>query len=97
MVQPKAELIINILPVQGLTVRATVGYDHKQTETHQYDSCFSTAELRAGRTGNAYLGFSKTDNINSDAYISYNNNIKGHNINAVAGVSYFKSNSEDST
>ena len=91
---PKAELIVNILPVKGLTLHATVGYDHQQTETHEYDSRFSTAELRAGRTGSAYLGFYKLDNINSDAYISYNNNFKGHNINAVAGVSYFKSNSE---
>ncbi len=92
--RPDVSLKLNVLPIPGLSVSQTLGYENRQWEKHYYRSMFSREEQRAGRKGWAELLFEKTDLINSDGYISYINNFGKHMINAVAGYSYFERNRE---
>ncbi|GHT23645.1 SusC/RagA family TonB-linked outer membrane protein [Bacteroidia bacterium] len=92
--RPDVTLKLNILPIEGLSYRQTVGYENRQWEKHYYRSMFSREEIRAGRKGWAELTFDKTELINTDGYLSYLKVFGDHNINAVAGYSYFEQNGE---
>jgi TonB-linked SusC/RagA family outer membrane protein len=91
--RPDAELKFNILPVKGLSLHAIVGYETHLEETRQYQPRFTTAELRAGRKGNGVFETKNTDLLNSEAYVSFIRAFGDHNINFVAGYSYFEKNS----
>ncbi len=91
---PDVSFKVNILPVSGLTYTQTVAYDYRQWENHEFDSRYRLSELENTRNGRAYLGFDKTENINSDGYLSYLKTFGNHYVNAVAGFSYFEHNGE---
>ena len=51
--------------------------------------------VEESRKGYAHLAFSKTENLTSEGYATYIKEFKGgHNLNAVAGYSYFENNGE---
>jgi TonB-linked SusC/RagA family outer membrane protein len=93
--RPDVTLKLNILPLEGLSYRQTVGYENRQWEKHYYRSMFSREEIRAGRKGWAELYFDKTELLNADGYFSYIKDLGQHSINAVAGYSYFEQNNEN--
>ena len=92
--RPDISLQLNILPIPGLTYRHTIAYENRQWEQHRHRSMFTREELRAGRTGQARLDFSKTELFNTDGYLSYDNFFGVHSISAVAGYSYYERNNE---
>ena len=92
--QPEATLKVNIKPVPGLSVQQVVGYENRQWENHVYRSKYHRDEVSNSRKGYAYLGFSKTENITSEGYVSYIKEINDHTFNAAAGYSYFENNGE---
>jgi TonB-linked SusC/RagA family outer membrane protein len=93
--RPDVSLKLNILPIKGLSYQHTVAYENRQWEKHYYRSMFTREEQRAGRKGWAELEFSKTELLNTDGYLSYINTFGDHDINAVAGYSYFEQNGEN--
>jgi TonB-linked SusC/RagA family outer membrane protein len=92
--RPDVTLKLNILPVEGLSYRQTIGYENRQWEKHFYRSMFSREEIRTGRKGWAELYFDKTELLNTDGYFSYIRDFGKHSVNAVAGYSYFEQNGE---
>ncbi|SEM90068.1 TonB-linked outer membrane protein, SusC/RagA family [bacterium A37T11] len=93
--KPDATIKLNILPVQGLSLSQTFGYDHRQWELHEFESKYHRVELENNRKGMAHLGFSKTDNFSAEGYATYDRTFDKHAINAVAGYSYFEGNGEN--
>lgn len=93
--KPEVNFKLNIKPVPGLTYQQVIGYENRQWELHTYDSRNHRDELENSRNGNAYLGFSKTENLTSEGYFSYIKEFAGdHSLNATAGYSYFEKNGE---
>lgn len=94
--KPEVNIKLNIKPILGLSYQQVVGYENRQWELHTYNSRYHRAELENSRRGNAYLGFSKTEHLTSEGYFSYITELKeGHDLNAVAGYSYFEKNGEN--
>ncbi len=91
---PEVSFKLNILPVQGLTFNQTLGYELRQWEEHTYTYKTSRGEIENARKGTAYLGFSKTENINAEGYGSYIRSWDKHNLNAMVGYSYYEGNGE---
>ncbi|GAA4777797.1 TonB-dependent receptor [Olivibacter ginsenosidimutans] len=92
--KPDVTAKLNILPVPGLSVSQTFGYEHRQWELHEYQSKYHRDELENGRKGTAHLEFSKTENFSSEGYVTYDRTFNKHAINAVGGYSYFEYNGE---
>jgi TonB-linked SusC/RagA family outer membrane protein len=96
---PDVELILNVLPVQGLKYHQTFAYENHQYEYHRYDS----SKLRKGQTdtntsgtGTAALEFDKKELMNIEGYLQYIRNFGDlHNIHATAGYSYTEHNGEN--
>ena len=87
--KPEAALKLNILPVEGLSYRQTIGYSNYQTESHQYKSMHHRENVINNISGSAYLGFAKTERINTEGYFSYDRMFDdAHKVNAVLGYSY---------
>jgi TonB-linked SusC/RagA family outer membrane protein len=94
--KPQINLKLNIKPIPSLSYQQTVGYENRQWEEHEYWPSTTRNELIESRKGQAHLGFSKTENLTSEGYLSYINEFKGgHSVNAVAGFSYFESNGDN--
>ena len=95
--KPEVTMKLNIKPVEGLSYTQTLGYENRQWELHQYRSRYHKDELENNRTGWAKLSFNKTENITSEGYFTYIKELgeATHNINAVAGYSYFEKNGEN--
>ena len=93
--RPDVTLKLNILPVDGLSYRHTAAYENRQWERHYYRSMFSREEIKTGRKGWAELEFSKTELFNTDGYLSYLKTFGNHDVNAVAGYSYYEQNDEN--
>lgn len=93
--KPEVTLKLNIKPVPGLTYQQVIGYENRQWEEHRYDFSTRRSERTESRKGEAYLGFSKTENLTSEGFFTYVKDFNGvHSINAVAGYSYFERNNE---
>lgn len=93
--KPEATFKLNIKPVEGLSFQQVIGYENRQWEQHIYYPRTHRDCLEESRNGNAYLGFSKTENLTSEGYFSYVRDFKGgHNLNATLGYSYFETNGE---
>ncbi len=93
--KPEATFKLNIKPVEGLSFQQVIGYENRQWEQHIYYPRTHRNSLEESRNGNAYLGFSKTENLTSEGYFSYVRDFKGgHNLNATLGYSYFETNGE---
>lgn len=93
--KPAINMKVNIKPVPGLSYHQILGYENRQWENHTYNPSTAREELLESRTGHAYLGFSKIENLTSEGYFSYVNEFKGgHMVNATAGYSYFERNGE---
>ena len=92
--KPEVSAKLNILPVEGLSYTQTMGYELRQWEEHTYRYSAHRTEVENNRKGTAYLGFSKTENINAEGYFSYIKSFNNHNINATAGYSYYENNGE---
>jgi TonB-linked SusC/RagA family outer membrane protein len=94
--RPDVTLKLNILPIEGLTYRHTAAYENRQWEKHYFRSAYTREEiLNNNRKGWAELEFSKTELLNTDGYLSYIKSFGDHDINAVAGYSYFEQNDEN--
>lgn len=95
--KPEVTMKLNIKPVEGLSYTQTLGYESRQWELHQFRSRYHKDEVENNRTGWAKLSFSKTENITSEGYFTYIKEFgEGtHNLNAVAGYSYFEKNGEN--
>ncbi|MDR0412553.1 MAG: SusC/RagA family TonB-linked outer membrane protein [Dysgonamonadaceae bacterium] len=93
--RPGAELIINILPVKGLSLHVTGSYENRQAEIHKYTSMYSSSEQRTKRKGYANLKFSKRDNFNTESYLSLSRQFDDHFVSAVAGYSYYETGGEE--
>lgn len=93
--KPEVNMKLNIKPIEGLSYQQVLGYENRQWEQHIYYPRTHRTSIEESRNGDAYLGFSKTENLTSEGYFSYLKEFKGgHNLNATAGYSYFKSNGE---
>lgn len=93
--KPEATFKLNIKPVEGLSFQQVIGYENRQWEQHIYYPRTHRTSLEESRNGDAYLGFSKTENLTSEGYFSYVRDFKGgHNLNATLGYSYFETNAE---
>lgn len=93
--KPEVTFKLNIKPVLGLSYQQVLGYENRQWEHHFYNSRNHRDELEESRKGYAHLAFSKTENLTSEGYATYIKEFKGgHNLNAVAGYSYFENNGE---
>ena len=94
--KPEITLKLNIKPIPGLNFQQVLGYENRQWEYHYYRSRYHRDELDNTRKGTAELSFSKTENITSEGYFTYVKEFEGgHNLNAVAGYSYFQTNGEN--
>lgn len=94
--KPEVTMKLNIKPIEGLSYTQTLGYENRQWELHEFDSRYHRTEVTNNRTGRAYLGFDKTENLTSEGYFTYLKEFKGgHNLNAVAGYSFFETNGEN--
>jgi TonB-linked SusC/RagA family outer membrane protein len=87
--RPSGELKLNILPVEGLSARVSVGYENRQYEQYKYESRFTTGQLRSGRKGSAESKFHKEDMFNTDSYLSFDRTFDDHSVNAVVGYSFY--------
>jgi len=93
--KPEVTFKLNIKPVPGLSYQQVLGYENRQWEHHFYNSRNHRDELEESRKGYAHLAFSKTENLTSEGFATYIKEFKdGHNLNAVAGYSYFENNGE---
>ncbi|MDR0511049.1 MAG: SusC/RagA family TonB-linked outer membrane protein [Rikenellaceae bacterium] len=92
--RPDAELKFNILPIKGLSLTVSGGYENRQAETYKFTSRNTTDMQRNKQGGEATLRFDKTDNLNSDSYLSYSCSFGNHSFDAVAGYSYYSHNSQ---
>lgn len=93
--KPEVSLKLNVKPVPGLSYQQVIGYENRQWENQTFSSKHHREELENNRKGSAYLGFSKTENINIEGYGSYIKDFDGgHVLNAVAGYSYFERNGQ---
>ena len=93
--KPEVNMKLNIKPIEGLSYQQVLGYENRQREQHIYYPRTHRTSIEESRNGDAYLGFSKTENLTSEGYFSYLKEFKGgHNLNATAGYSYFESNGE---
>ena len=93
--KPEVTMKLNIKPVAGLSYTQTLGYENRQYELHSFDSRYHRNEVTNNRSGRAYLSFQKIENLTSEGYFTYLRDFEGgHNINAVAGYSYFEKNGE---
>ncbi len=92
--KPEVSFKLNILPVDGLTFNQTLGYELRQWENHTYTFKSHREMVEAKHSGSAYLGFSKTENINAEGYANYVHSWDKHNLNATLGYSYYESNGE---
>lgn len=93
--KPEVTMKLNIKPVAGLSYTQTLGYENRQYELHSFDSRYHRNEVTNNRSGKAYLSFQKMENLTSEGYFTYLRDFEGgHNINAVAGYSYFEKNGE---
>lgn len=94
--KPEVNLKLNVKPIPGLSYQQTLGYENRQWELHQYRSRYHRDEMSNSRKGWAKMEFSKTENLTSEGYFTYIKDFKGgHNLNAVAGYSYFEKNGEN--
>lgn len=93
--KPEINLRLDIKAIPGLSYDQIFGYENRQWEHHTYNSRYHRSELEESRNGSAYLGFSKTENLTSEGYFTYIHEFnESHNLNAVAGYSYFETNGE---
>lgn len=93
--KPEVNMKLNIKPIEGLSYQQVLGYENRQWEQHIYYPRTHRTSIEESRNGDAYLGFSKTENLTTEGYFSYLKEFKGgHNLNATAGYSYFESNGE---
>lgn len=93
--KPEVNMKLNIKPIEGLSYQQVLGYENRQWEQHIYYPRTHRTSIEESRNEDAYLGFSKTENLTSEGYFSYLKEFKrGHNLNATAGYSYFESNGE---
>ena len=93
--KPEVNMKLNIKPIEGLSYQQVLGYENRRWEQHIYYPRTHRTSIEESRNGDAYLGFSKTENLTSEGYFSYLKEFKGgHNLNATAGYSYFESNGE---
>lgn len=93
--KPEVNMKLNIKPIEGLSYQQVLGYENRSWEQHIYYPRTHRTSIEESRNGDAYLGFSKTENLTSEGYFSYLKEFKGgHNLNATAGYSYFESNGE---
>ena len=93
--KPEVTMKLNVKPIEGLSYTQTLGYENRQWELHQFRSRYHREEVTNNRNGWAKMDFSKTEQLTSEGYFSYVKEFKGgHNLNAVAGYSYFVKNGE---
>lgn len=93
--KPEVTMKLNIKPIEGLNYTQTLGYENRQYELHSFDSRYHRTEVTNNRSGRAYLSFQKLENLTSEGYFTYLKDFEGgHNLNAVAGYSYFEANGD---
>lgn len=93
--KPEVTFKLNVKPIPGLSFQQVLGYENRQWEHHFYNSRNHRDELEESRKGYAHLAFSKTENLTSEGFATYIKEFKGgHNMNVVAGYSYFENNGE---
>ena len=92
--KPEVSLKLNILPVDGLSYTQNMGYELRQWELHTFRNENHKTELDNNRRGTAYLGFSKTENVNAEGFFNYTKMFGEHSVNATAGYSYYEGNGE---
>ena len=93
--KPEVNLKLDIKAIPGLSYDQIIGYENRQWENHAYRTRYHRDEWEESRNGSAYLGFSKIENLTSEGYFTYIREFEGgHNLNAVAGYSYFETNGE---
>lgn len=91
---PEVSVKLNILPVEGLSFTQNAGYENRQWELHQFRSKNHPTEVLNKRAGYAYLGFSKTENLNVEGYGTYDRSFGDHHVTGTAGYSYYENNGE---
>jgi TonB-linked SusC/RagA family outer membrane protein len=95
--RPDVELVLNVLPVHGLTAHYTFAYENRQEEKDEYQ--YTTMQMgentNASRKGTAFLEFKKKDYATINGYLSYVRKFgDDHNLNAAAGYEYYESNEQ---
>jgi TonB-linked SusC/RagA family outer membrane protein len=95
--RPDVELVLNVLPVQGLTAHYTLAYENRQWEHWQYEpkDMAYTEYVNKTQQGTAMIEFAKDDYMTVNGFLSYARKFgEDHNLNAVAGYEYYESNGE---
>ncbi len=77
-----------------LSAQATVGIQSKQWQQYKYVSAFHKASLDESRRGEGFHKFSKNDDLIFETHANYIKTLGKHDINAVAGYSFFEANGE---
>lgn len=92
--RPVADIQLNVKPVQGLTAKVSFGYNHYDSVERTYRYTAFTDEYDNGWGGSAYLDYTRSYNYSVDSYVSFVRAFGDHNINAVAGTSYYEDNGD---
>ena len=93
--RPVADVQLNVKPVTGLTAKVSFGYNFNDTVEHTYKSKYFTDTYDSSQNGHAYIDYGRTYSYSVDSYLSFVRSFGDHNINAVAGTSYYEDNSDN--
>lgn len=85
---PEASFKLNILPVEGLSIKQDFAYEFRGSDVMKYVSADSWSEIHAARKGSATIYRSTNEVVNIEGYANYANHFGLHNVSAAAGYSY---------
>lgn len=78
-----------------LSAQATLGIDQRQYQNTTYYNQYHRRSINNGKLGEGYHEFNKTNNLSTEAYLSFIKTIKDlHRVDAVAGWSFYEENGE---
>ncbi|MBD1420141.1 SusC/RagA family TonB-linked outer membrane protein [Sphingobacterium chuzhouense] len=90
-----SDVSLNINLTDNLSAKGTIGYQESKWQLYRYTSMYHKSSVDNARRGEGYHGFSKNNRFSADAYLNYKKIFQEeHNIDAVAGYSYWEGNGE---
>jgi TonB-linked outer membrane protein, SusC/RagA family len=89
-----ADATLKLNFTQELSAQATIGIQNKQWQQYKFVSAFHKSSLDENRRGEAYHKFDKTEDVIFETQVNYIKTVGKHDINAVAGYSFYENNGE---
>ncbi len=90
-----ADMTLKLNLPYGLSASVTAGWQDRQAETTYYTDSNHKSCVEGGYTGSAYHAFSKTVDVSLEPTINFAKSFGDHNVDAVAGYSFFEKNSQN--